>query len=212
VCSWEDPPSNIPRPLWDKLYKLYDSPSDIDLFSAGLAEDKVMGGHVGATFACIIGKQFEALKDGDRFFFNHKEISSPPELRMHQGGGGGKEGGGSEGGCEGGGKGGCEVGGKGGGKGDEGRGKGGGEGGCEGGGEGGGKGGGKGHKGHKSRKGGKGGKGGKGSKGGGGGKGGKGGGGGGGPPPLRHPFPFTTVQECILPNLDPYPNISVVSM
>jgi peroxidase len=100
VCSWEDPPSNIPRLLWDKLYELYDSPSDIDLFSAGLAEDKVTGGQVGATFACIIGKQFEALKDGDRFFFNHKEI----------------------------------------------------------------------------------------------------------------PFPFTTVQECILPNFDPYPNLSVVSV
>jgi peroxidase len=66
VCSWDDPPSNIPAALWERLYLLYDSPSDIDLFTAGLSEDQIKGAHVGETFACIIASQLEALKFGDR--------------------------------------------------------------------------------------------------------------------------------------------------
>merc|ERR1719305_1460339 len=72
ACSWSSPPSEISAALWDKLSALYEAPSDIDLFSAGLAETPLAGAHVGPTFACIIGRQFKALKDGDRFFFTHK--------------------------------------------------------------------------------------------------------------------------------------------
>ena len=45
---------------------IYDNPSDIDLFPAGLAEDRVPGAVVGRTFATIIGRQFKELKEGDR--------------------------------------------------------------------------------------------------------------------------------------------------
>ena len=71
ACTWEHCPSNIPYNLWHQLSTLYDSPSDIDLFTGGLAEKVMPGANMGATFGCIIGRQFRALKFGDRFFFTH---------------------------------------------------------------------------------------------------------------------------------------------
>ena len=76
ACSWDETPSNIPNDVWQKLSKLYDSPSDIDLFSGGLAENVEAGSAIGATFGCIIGRQFKALKFGDRFFFTHNSGDS----------------------------------------------------------------------------------------------------------------------------------------
>ena len=56
----------------DLTKTLYSSRHYIDLFVAGLAEEKVSGGLTGKTFNCIKARQFKALKDGDRFFFTHK--------------------------------------------------------------------------------------------------------------------------------------------
>ena len=61
ACSWNSTPPEIPAHLWSKLSTLYDAPSDIDLFSAGLAETSLSGAHVGPTFACIIGRQVNWL-------------------------------------------------------------------------------------------------------------------------------------------------------
>ena len=48
----------------------------MDLFTAGLAEDPVMGGLVGPTFNCLIGNQFRSMRQGDRFFFTNKNLTS----------------------------------------------------------------------------------------------------------------------------------------
>ncbi|GMV90800.1 MAG: putative peroxidase [Candidatus Hydrogenedentota bacterium] len=51
------------------LASMYASVDDIDLWVGGLAEDHVPGAIVGETFWTIIKIQFEALRDGDRFWY-----------------------------------------------------------------------------------------------------------------------------------------------
>ena len=51
------------------LLQTYGNLNNVDLFVGGLAERAIPGGLVGATFACIFGKTFTALRDGDRFYY-----------------------------------------------------------------------------------------------------------------------------------------------
>ena len=64
-----------------KLESLYSDINDLDLWIGGLAEDHLPGGCVGETFAAIITKQFQILRDGDRFWFENPYLE-PTKDRM----------------------------------------------------------------------------------------------------------------------------------
>jgi hypothetical protein len=53
-----------------RLASAYTSVDDIDLWVGGLAEDPVPRSHLGPTFHRIIKQQFEALRDGDRYWYS----------------------------------------------------------------------------------------------------------------------------------------------
>ena len=59
-----------------RLRRLYGSigfKDGIDLFAGGLAEERMTGSSLGPTFACIIGKTFADLRDGDRFYWENPD-------------------------------------------------------------------------------------------------------------------------------------------
>ena len=56
------------------LEQAYGSVDAIDLWAGGLAEDHAAGSIVGSTFGKIIGDQFTALRDGDRFYFENQKF------------------------------------------------------------------------------------------------------------------------------------------
>ena len=56
------------------LEQAYGSVDAIDLWTGGLAEDHVPGSIIGSTFGKIIGDQFTALRDGDRYYFENQNF------------------------------------------------------------------------------------------------------------------------------------------
>lgn len=52
--------------LAKKLLNLYGTPDNIDIWIGGTVEPLVEGGRVGSLLACIMGKQFQQIRDGDR--------------------------------------------------------------------------------------------------------------------------------------------------
>ena len=56
-----------------RLLQTYGTLETVDLWVGGLAEQKVSGGLVGATFACIFAKTFRSVRDGDRFYYENSD-------------------------------------------------------------------------------------------------------------------------------------------
>jgi Animal haem peroxidase. len=54
------------------LREAFGSVESIDLWTGGISENHVSGGLVGSTFATIIARQFQALRDGDRFWYENQ--------------------------------------------------------------------------------------------------------------------------------------------
>lgn len=69
-----------------RLAQAYESVDDIDLWVGGLSEDNVRGSHVGELFHRIITKQFEYLRDGDRYWYqrtlSRREIRDIESTRL----------------------------------------------------------------------------------------------------------------------------------
>nr|BAA76689.1 homologue of mammlian thyroid peroxidase [Halocynthia roretzi] len=61
-------------------------PGNLDLWLAGLVEDLVPGSRVGPTFLCLLTKQFQYLRDGDRFFYERvhtdEQIEELEKIRL----------------------------------------------------------------------------------------------------------------------------------
>ena len=69
-----------------RIMKLYGSVDNADLWLAGLAERRLPGGLLGATFSCIFGLTFQGLRDGDRFFYLHPRVFNTAQrnsIRSH---------------------------------------------------------------------------------------------------------------------------------
>jgi hypothetical protein len=62
-----------------RLAAIYADTDAIDLWIGGLAEDKVPGSLLGRLFHSIVAEQFQALRDGDRFWY--RLTLTPKELR-----------------------------------------------------------------------------------------------------------------------------------
>nr|KAF6457293.1 lactoperoxidase [Rousettus aegyptiacus] len=60
--------------LAKKLLNLYGTPDNIDIWIGGTVEPLVEGGRVGSLLACIMGKQFQQIRDGDRFWWENPGV------------------------------------------------------------------------------------------------------------------------------------------
>ncbi len=69
--------------IQERLASVYDHVDDVDLWVGGLAEDPFRRALVGRLFFKIMKKQFEALRDGDRFWY--QRALSPGEIRWVEG-------------------------------------------------------------------------------------------------------------------------------
>nr|XP_010590187.1 thyroid peroxidase isoform X3 [Loxodonta africana] len=69
------------RSVAEKIMNLYKHPDNIDVWLGGLAENFLPRARTGPLFACIIGKQMKALRDGDRFWWENRHIFTEAQRR-----------------------------------------------------------------------------------------------------------------------------------
>lgn len=62
--------STTPRELILRMQAIYRHVDDVDLFIGGMTEKPLADAMLGPTFAKLIGEQFKALMNGDRFFYD----------------------------------------------------------------------------------------------------------------------------------------------
>nr|XP_014349544.1 PREDICTED: eosinophil peroxidase [Latimeria chalumnae] len=70
--------------LAEKLLSVYKNPENIDVWIGAIAEPLLPGARVGELLACLLGRQFQALRDGDRFWWENEGVftsSQRDELR-----------------------------------------------------------------------------------------------------------------------------------
>ena len=63
-----------------RFMQLYGNMDNVELWVGGLAEDRLPGSLLGATFACIFGLTFRNVRDGDRFYYEKPGVFTPAQL------------------------------------------------------------------------------------------------------------------------------------
>ncbi|XP_025864992.2 thyroid peroxidase [Vulpes vulpes] len=67
--------------LAGRIMDLYGHPDNIDVWLGGLAEPLLVGARTGPLFACLIGRQMKALRDGDRFWWESSGVFTAEQRR-----------------------------------------------------------------------------------------------------------------------------------
>ena len=80
--SWKDLADAFTNDTLKHFTSIYDSPDDIDLWTAGVSERPLTGSMVGPVFGCIIGESFKDLRAGDRFW--HENPNQPSSFTVGQ--------------------------------------------------------------------------------------------------------------------------------
>ncbi|XP_068608140.1 thyroid peroxidase [Brachionichthys hirsutus] len=62
------------RQVAEKILELYKHPDNVDVWLGGLVESLLPGSRTGPLFACLIGKQMKAFRDGDRFWWEAEGV------------------------------------------------------------------------------------------------------------------------------------------
>lgn len=52
---------------------MYEHPDNIDVWLGGLVERFLPGARIGPLFACLVGRQMKAVRDGDRWEWRRHE-------------------------------------------------------------------------------------------------------------------------------------------
>ncbi|XP_075883361.1 eosinophil peroxidase isoform X2 [Nelusetta ayraudi] len=67
--------------LAHKLQLLYGTPHNIDVWVGAISEPPLPGGRVGPLLSCLLARQFRALRDGDRFWWEREGVFSGAQRR-----------------------------------------------------------------------------------------------------------------------------------
>ena len=68
---WDDLAGVFTNETMQRYVRIYATPDDIDLWSAGVSERPAPGSMVGPVFGCIMGETFKNLRYGDRFWYEN---------------------------------------------------------------------------------------------------------------------------------------------
>lgn len=71
VANFDDLITIAKRDTLKRIASVYKHVEDIDLYTGGLAEKPLPGAMVGPTFACLLGRTFDHLRRGDRFWYEN---------------------------------------------------------------------------------------------------------------------------------------------
>jgi len=79
IRNWEDLKAVMLPDAAKRFPMIYKHPDDIDIFAGGISENHTIF-EVGPTFGCLLAKQFTAVRDGDRFYYENPGVFTAHQL------------------------------------------------------------------------------------------------------------------------------------